>query len=103
MSETLIVPGLIGRTLPIEDLTEMVPSYPDGRRPRARAVAHRMAPMLELVSRGPNGSLSRGAVYRVVSPPPVPDPVGRQDVDDVVIGCDDDWILEQIERMTKGK
>jgi hypothetical protein len=95
-------PDLVGRTLTIEEITQLVPSYPDGRRPRPMAVARRMRCILELASRGPNGSRSRGARYRILAIP-TPTPVAREDVEDIVIRSDRKWLLEQIERMTKGK
>lgn len=61
----------------------MVPDYPDGRRPRPRTVARRLSPILTLVSRGPNGSLGRGATYRVV-------PSREVGPDD--IPSDDEWL-----------
>ena len=103
MSELLLVPGLVGQTLTIEELTQMVPPYPDGKRPRSRTVARRLASILELVSKGPNGSRGHGATYRVTAPPSIGGSIGRQDVVDVVIGSDAKWLLEQVERMTKGK
>ena len=102
MSEVLLVPGLVGRTLTIEEFSQMVPLYPGGTRPRTRTVARRMAPILELVERGPNGSRGRGATYRIKAPVIV-ESAGRNDINDVVIGSDEKWLLEQIERMTKGK
>lgn len=80
----------------------MIPSYEDGRRPRPRAVARRMASILELVSRGPNGSRGRGATYRIKAPASI-ESIGRDDVNDVAIGSDEKWLLEQVERMTKGR
>ncbi len=89
--EILDMPGMVGTTVSIEDLTRALPCYPDGRRPRPRAAARRLAPILELVSRGPNGSLGKGASYRIVEP----------DVDDIVEHgwIDEEWIAEGIERM----
>lgn len=81
----------------------MVPSYAGGGRPRSRTVARRMRPILELVSRGPNGSRGRGATYKVIRPDTASETVTRTDTDDVVIGSDRDWLLEQVERMTNGK
>lgn len=102
MSELVAVPGLVGRTLSIEEIAGMVLSYPDGRRPRARTVARRLAPILELVERGPNGSKGRGASYRVLDLPPTREPIGRDDVVDTEISSDMKWLLEQVERMTGG-
>ncbi len=102
-SELLLVPGLVGRTLPIEEIAGMLPAYPDGGRPRTRTAARRMSSILELVSRGPNGSRGNGATYRIVAPMIASEPIGRDDVPDVVIGSDNRWLLEQVERMTKGK
>lgn len=102
MSGLLLVPGIVGRTLSIEELVGMLPTYRDGTRPRGRSVARRLAPILELVSRGPNGSRGRGATYRI-RPPPSAEVVGRIDVDDVAICSDEEWLLEQVERMTAAK
>jgi hypothetical protein len=95
-------PDLVGKVLPIEEIARIVPPYPDGRRPRPQAVARRLRCILELVSRGPNGSRSRGATYRIL-PILTPAPMPREDVGDVVIRSDHRWLLEQVERMTKGK
>lgn len=101
MSEMLARPGLVGRTLSIEELAGMVPRYESGGRPRPRAVAKRLSPILELIERGPNGSRGRGATYRIVDRR-VESTAGpaRTDVEDVVIGSDTDWLLAQVERMT---
>jgi hypothetical protein len=74
----------------IEELTERLPCYPDGRRPRPRAAARRLVHILELVCRGPNGSLGHGATYRIVRPP---EPVPEHTL------IDDDWIQQSVERM----
>ena len=58
--ELLMRPGLVGQEVTIEELTEGLPCYPDGRRPRPRAAARRLRHVLELVSRGPNGSRGKG-------------------------------------------
>lgn len=70
----------------------MVPSYPDGRRPRPRTVIRRMTAVLEIVSRGPNGSLGRGSVWRVIP---------NREVGPDDIPSDDEWLLASAERMTK--
>lgn len=94
--------GLVGRTLTIEALTELIPCYPDGRRPRPRTVARRLGSVLRLVERGPNGSLSKGALYDVIARPQRPD-AGRDDLADDEIPVDLDWISSSVERMTKEK
>ncbi|MBV9125677.1 MAG: hypothetical protein JO112_20195 [Planctomycetes bacterium] len=71
----------------------MVPRYPDGRMPRPRTVVRRLAPVLELVSRGPNGSLGRGSTWRVVP---------NRDVGPDDIPTDEEWLLQSAERMSKG-
>lgn len=96
-------PDLVGRTLTIEEIASRVSSYPDGRSVRPRTASRRLAPILELVERGPNGSRGRGATYRIRALPAQADPPERDDVADVVIGSDHQWLLEQVERMTKGK
>lgn len=92
----------------IEEITATVAAYPNGRRVRSRSVARRLRGILELIERGPNGSRGRGATYRIVAPQSptasTTDPVEiRTDVEDVVIGSDRQWLLEQVERMTGGK
>ena len=89
-SELSFRSDLVGRDLTVEELTQTVPDYPNGRRPRARTVARRLAPILTLVSRGPNGSLGRGAVYRIIP--------GRE-VGPEDIPTDDEWLLEAAARM----
>lgn len=89
--ELLDRPGMVGTTLTIEELTESLPCYPDGRRPRPRAAARRLSHVLELVSRGPNGSLGKGAVYRIVRPPE--EPVIEHGM------IDEGWLRESVERM----
>lgn len=78
----------------------MVPCYPGGRRPRQRTVARRLHRILELVERGPNGSLGRGATYRIVGNMRAA-PVGRQDVADETVRPADEWLLDAVERMTE--
>lgn len=74
-----------GEELSIEKLYHLVPDYPDGRHPRRRAIARRLAPILELLSRGPNGSRSTGALYRITRLPPPPVRVEP-------IGPDEEWL-----------
>lgn len=90
---------LVGRTMSIEDILAEVPSYPDGRRPRTRTAARRLRSVLELVERGPNGSLGRGAVYRIVSSAPLPR-AGRDDIEDEGIAPATDWLADAVRRMT---
>lgn len=87
----------VGDVLQIEKITERLPSYTDGRRPKPRTAARRLAKVLELVERGPNGSRSRGASYRILQATAVT-PNG-----DDHLAIDDDWLLQSIERMTGGK
>lgn len=75
-----------------EELADLMPEYRPGRRPRPSATVRRLAPCLELVERGPNRSLTRGARYRIVAsrlePPPPP-----------VEGDEDEgWIDEALSR-----
>lgn len=81
-------------TLSIEELTEGLPCYPDGRRPRPRAAARRLRHVLQLVERGPNGSLGRGARYTVLPPP-------REAPEHLLI--DDDWLLQSVARIVGKK
>lgn len=87
-----------GRTLTIEELTGLIPSYPDGRRARPRTVARRLRSVLELVERGPNGSLGRGATYRVLTPTVAPSSIQS----DSVVQADDEWLAKSVEKMTDG-
>lgn len=99
MVELLSRPGMFGSVLSIEEIAALVPSYPDGGRPRARAVARRLRPILELVDRGPNGSLGRGATYRIVSNVRAR-PVGEASVSEDVLAPDMDWLMKSVKRMT---
>ena len=102
MSEMTRDGGLVGKTLSIEELTQMVPSYEGGGRPRARTVARRLRPILELVSRGPNGSLGRGATYTVRVPVADPGPeTTRPDIPIDEIAPATDWLEQAVRRMTK--
>jgi hypothetical protein len=96
MSEMSSRPDLAGQAFTIEQITERLPAYPDGRRPRARAAARRLRPILELVERGPNGSLGRGATYRIV-------PVTAPQPSEEAVSADLDWLEEAAARMTKGR
>jgi hypothetical protein len=83
----------------IEVLTTSVRAYPDGRRPKARTVARRLLQYgaIELVERGPNGSLSKGAAYKILPErPPAPAP-------DSEMIQNSDYLEQAVERMTKGK
>lgn len=89
--ELLTREDLVGKELTIEEVTAMLPCYPDGRRPRPRAAARRLKAVLKLVSRGPNGSLGKGAVYKVVKPqeqPAVEHPL-----------IDEEWLRQSVERI----
>lgn len=96
MSELSSPGSLGGQVLSIEEITERVPSYPDGRRPRPRAVARRLRPVLELVERGPNGSRGKGATYRILTPRT------EEPSEDAVV-ADLDWLEAAARRMTKEK
>lgn len=86
----------LGREFTIEELTALMPDYPNGARPRAHAVSRRLRRFMEIVHRGPNGSRSRGARYLIVGCKPKPK------IEDA-INRDDDWILKSVEKMTKEK
>lgn len=89
----------VGEIYTIEEITAMVPSYPDGRRPRSKATSRRLKPVLELVERGPNGALGRGAKYRVVEvihPP-------KFENGDEPIQSNEDWLNDAVSRMTRNK
>lgn len=101
MAELLSRPGMVGRELSIEELTALVPDYPDGGRPRSRAVARRLRPIIELLDRGPNGSRGRGATYRIVANVRAL-PVGSPDVEEDAVRPDLDWLLGAVDRMTEG-
>lgn len=89
-------PGLVGSQVTIEELTSSLPCYPDGRRPRPRAAARRLRPILEVVARGPNGSLGKGAVYRVVRPAEGLIPPEHNLIDDA-------WLQESVARIVGKK
>lgn len=102
MSEITGPGGMVGRTLSIEELAEALPRYPSGGRVRPRAAAKRLRPILELVSRGPNGSLGRGAVY-TIKPQGEPSPQSqliRTDTPDEEVPVDANWLELSIKRMT---
>ncbi len=99
MIDVTLSPGMVGRTISIEELTQIIPSYPDGRRPRPRTVARRLRSMMTLVERGPNGSRGRGATYRIDGRP-IEKPV---DASDDLITFDDEWLNQSVEKMTKRK
>lgn len=98
MSEIISRPGMVGTTMSIEALTEMIPDYPDGRRPKTATTAHRMEPVLELVQRGPNGSLGRGAIYKIIGDGRTL-PAGDPEVSDENIAPAMDWLNEAVDRM----
>jgi hypothetical protein len=99
MSEITGPGGLVGRTLTIEELAGLIPTYPGGRRARGRTIARRMRPVLELIERGPNGSRGRGATYRVIARAEAV-PAGSPDIEDQEISTDDDWLLRSVAKMT---
>jgi hypothetical protein len=90
----------VGSVLPIEEIAQKVPAYPDGRRPVPRTVARRLLEYgaIELVERGPNGAKGRGAKYKVLSRPSIAHPIES-------IVENSDYLREAVERMTgeKGK
>lgn len=103
-SDLHLSPGMVGKVVSTEELVQIIPAYPDGRRPRARAAVRRLRRILELVERGPNGSLSRGAKYRIV--PLIQTPSVMDSIDpelDTVVELDLDWLEQSIERMTTSK
>lgn len=89
---------LVGSTYSVEELAQMLPPYPNGARPKARTAMRRLtdAGALELVERGPNGSLGRGARYRILPERP-PTPAGEPVIDNA------GYLEDAVERMTKGK
>jgi hypothetical protein len=97
-------PTMVGKVVTIEELSQMdVVKYEGGASPRGRTVARRLKPILELLERGPNGSLGIGAIYRIKSREVAEISSGRSDIDDNEISVASDWLQESIERMTKGK
>ncbi len=99
-SELIKRTGLVGQVISIEELTAMIPDYPDGGRCRPRAAARRLSAILELVERGPNGSRGKGATYRIVLPLAKPAPAGRDDIAPDEIPIATSWLDNAIERMT---
>jgi hypothetical protein len=91
---------LVGRPLTIEEITQTLPRYPDGRRIRPRTAARRLLEYgaIELVERGPNGSLGRGAKYKILPERPSP-PAG--DVEPMPDNAE--FLEDAVERMTRGK
>ena len=75
LSELSSREDLVDTLVTCEGLVALIEGSPlsDGRRVRTMNVVRRLAPMLELVERGPNRSLSRGATYRIVRPPSPPE------------------------------
>jgi hypothetical protein len=90
---------LVGTIYTVEEITQMIPSYPDGRKARPRTVARRLATCLSLVERGPNGSKSRGARYLVLQEPRRP---SMQEGDEPV-RVDEDWLNDAVDKMTRTK
>lgn len=90
---------VVGSTFTIEEITQMWPSYPDGRRPRPRTVARRLLELnaIELVERGPNGSLGKGAKYKVLPERSLPPDAGEPMLDN------EDFLRDAVERMTREK
>jgi hypothetical protein len=88
---------LVGMVFSIEEITQMVPAYPDGRRPAPRTVARRLLEYgaIELVERGPNGAKGRGAKYKILPEPSLApaEPVVENN----------DYLEKAVERMTREK
>lgn len=81
-----------------EELADLMPDYYNGRRPRPATTVRRLRPCLELVERGPNGSLTRGARYRIIGSvlPDVPDV-------EPIDGFDGSWLLDAIRNSPRKK
>ena len=86
------MPGLMGKVVSVDELVALIVGLPGADPPRVRnhTVVRRLRPILELVERGPNGSLSRGASYRIVQPPPPPEP------DEFL---NERWLIDAADRM----
>jgi hypothetical protein len=89
---------LVGSIYTIEEISQMIPSYPDGRRPRPRTVARRLNELqaLELIERGPNGSLGREARYKILPERPQ---APAEDVEPMLDNAE--FLANAVERMTK--
>ncbi len=98
VSEVLLLPNIIGRTLSIEDLSQIVSAYPGGNKPRGRTVARRLAPILTLISRGPKGSLGIGATYTIknIDAEPASEITAEFDA----LAPDDEWLKQSVKKMT---
>lgn len=83
----------------IDEITQMIPDYPDGRRPKPRTVARRLLEYgaIELVERGPNGSLGKGAKYKILPERSLPPAAGSEMIEN------SDYLEQAVERMTRGK
>ena len=103
MSEIISKDGMVGKIISIEELSQMISRYPTGGAVRPRTVARRLRQILELVERGPNGSLGKGATYKIVNLPAPLESIARSDTIDDEIKCDNDWLEQSIERMTRKK
>lgn len=88
----------IGKVFTIEEIAALVPKYPDGRSVRPRAASRRLKPILELISRGPNGSLGKGATYKIIGKP-VKVEVKMNSAETNVILSDDEYIQASIARI----
>lgn len=90
-----LLPDMI---LTIESITQMIPAYPDGRKPRPRTVARRLTELqaIELVERGPNGSRGKEAKYKILSAPTLP--TAEEPFID-----NNDFLEQAVQRMTKGR
>lgn len=90
---------LVDMVFTIEEITQMVPVYPDGRVPRPRTVARRLTELcaIELVERGPNGSKGIGAKYKILPEPTLPPAMESEMIDNK------DFLEQAVERMTREK
>lgn len=85
-----------GKELTIEQIYELVPNYPNGFRPKIRTASRRLKKILELLERGPNGSRSVQAVYKIL-------PMRKQIVAEEPIMHDEEWIKSAINAMIAKK
>lgn len=89
---------LVDMVFTIEEITQMIPPYPDKRQPRPRTVARRLTELnaIELVERGTNGSKGNGAKYKILPEPSLP-PAGEPLPDN------SEFLEKAVERMTRTK
>lgn len=93
------MPPVFPQGVTIEQLSACIQSYPDGRRPKPRTVARRLLEYgaIELVERGPNGSLGNGAKYKILPERSLPPAMDSEMIEN------SDYLEKAVERMTKGK